>query len=89
MRISDPGNCAEFFVHNIERVDSLGSTSRIVFCVPKMQPYSSDRNEPVNEVTLTLIVPTDQLGAMVAKLMVVPSKPITCQRDEVGDEVRH
>jgi hypothetical protein len=79
-----PENCAEFFVHNIERVESLGSTSRIVFCVPKSRERST-----VNEVALTLIVPTDQLGAMVAKLMIAPSKSITCQPDEVGEEVRH
>jgi hypothetical protein len=83
MRFFDLGNCAEFFVHNIERVDSLGSTSRIVFCVPKTQ-----ERETVNEVTLTLIVPTDQLVGMVAKLMQAPAASITCNVD-VGDEVLH
>jgi hypothetical protein len=70
-------------VHNIARVESMGSTSRILFCVPKSQ----DR-ETVNEVTLSLIVPTDQIVAMVGALMQAPAASITC-RAEVGDEVRY
>ncbi|MDP1583926.1 MAG: hypothetical protein Q8M18_10930 [Bradyrhizobium sp.] len=82
MRFFDPGNVADFFVHNIERVDSMGSTSRIVFCTPK-----SDRGETVNESVLSLIVPTDQLAGMVGKLMQAPSASIT--RKVESDEVLH
>jgi hypothetical protein len=82
MRCYDPGNCAEFFVHNIERVDSLGSTSRIVFCVPKILDGST-----INEVTLTLIVPTDQLVGMIGKLM-QPGAVIIC-KENAGEEVLH
>jgi hypothetical protein len=63
---------------------SLGSTSRIVFCVPKMQ----DR-DPVNEVTLSLIVPTDQLAAITSMLAQPSPVPITRMVGEEHEEIRH
>jgi hypothetical protein len=50
--------------------------------------YCGPECETVNEVTLTLIVPTDQLVGMVAKLMQAPVASIT-YRAGVGDEVLH
>jgi hypothetical protein len=84
MRFYDPGNALLCFVHNVERVENLGSVARIVFCVPKVQD-----GETVNEATLTLIVPTDQLAGIVAKLMRAPSASITCEGSEAVDGVRH
>lgn len=68
-----------------ERVDNLGSVSRIVFCVPKRQ-----ERETINEVMLTLIVPTDQVADMISKLARAPSASIMRSEGEAAaDEVRH
>jgi hypothetical protein len=61
--LDDPGNYVEVFACGLARIDDLGTCSRLLFSVPKIVADGRD-GMPMNQIVLSLIVPTDQLALM-------------------------
>jgi hypothetical protein len=59
VELNDPGNAMEVAAYGIGKVEPLGSFTRLYFFMPKTVGGAAS-----NEVVLTMIVPTDQVGAM-------------------------
>jgi hypothetical protein len=59
VELNDPGNAMEVAAYGIGKIEPLGSFTRVYFFMPKTISGVAS-----NDVVLTMIVPTDQVGAM-------------------------
>ena len=83
LKLSDPGNMAEYFAYGIGRVDLLGSCVRLTFYTPRMVGTRG-----VNEIAFSVIVPADQVPVIVSMLAApreTRANPLTVEAQAHGE----
>jgi hypothetical protein len=89
VKVEENYTLQECFAYGLARVDNIGSCSRLTFYVLKRD----HEGKPVNEATMVLTVPTDQIATMVVMLSSPSSENIEkaarAFRDEKSESTMH